>query len=181
MANNEAKFSENQPSKTQKLFIGGQIFLRIVAIVASVASSWLMITSKQVIDIGGIVLDARYSYSPEFKFLAFTNIVVGCFSLLSLLFLVLVVRQGSHPNHYFFLFLHDLGMMSLVVGGCAAATTVGFLGKHGNSHTGWMQICDNFGKFCNRATTSVTISYLNLICLLILTITSASKSRKMEA
>jgi hypothetical protein len=67
MANNEAKFSVNQPLKTQKLFIGVQIFFRIVAIAASVASSWLMITSKQVIDIGGIVLDARYSYSPEFK------------------------------------------------------------------------------------------------------------------
>lgn len=67
MPNNEAKFSVNQPLKTQKLFIGVQIFFRIVAIAASVASSWLMITSKQVIDIGGIVLDARYSYSPEFK------------------------------------------------------------------------------------------------------------------
>ncbi|KAJ6410484.1 hypothetical protein OIU84_007265 [Salix udensis] len=108
MANNEAKFSENQPWKTKKLFFVTQIFSRIVAMAASSASSWLMITSKQVIDIAGIVLDARYSYSPEFKFLAYTNIVAGCFSLLSLLFLVLVARQGSNPTHYFFLFLHDL-------------------------------------------------------------------------
>ncbi|KAB5525189.1 hypothetical protein DKX38_022938 [Salix brachista] len=179
MANNEAKFSKNQPWKTKKLFFVTQIFSRIVAMAASSASSWLMITSKQVIDIAGIVLDARYSYSPEFKFLAYTNIVAGCFSLLSLLFLVLVARQGSNPTHYFFLFLHDLALMSLIIGGCAAATAIGFLGKHGNGHTGWMKICDHFGRFCNTVTVSVILSYLSLICLLILTITSASKSRKM--
>jgi len=70
--------------------------------------------------------------------------------------------------------------MSLVLGGCAAATVIGSLGKYGNSHTGWMQICDHFGKFCKRATTSVAFSYFSLVCLLILTITSASKSRQIQ-
>ncbi|CAK7336793.1 unnamed protein product [Dovyalis caffra] len=163
MANPEGKFSQNQPLKTQKLFIGAQIFFRIVAIAASLVSSGLLITNKQAIDIGGLVLDARYSYSPEFKFLAYANIFVAVFSLLSILFLFLVVRQGSNPTHYFILFLLDLALMSVVIGGCAAATAIGFLGKYGNSHTGWMQICDNFGKFCNRATTSVTFSYLSLV------------------
>lgn len=180
MADIETKFSQNQPLKTQKNFIGAQIFLRIVVIAASFASTWLMLTNKQTIDIGGFVLDANYSYSPEFKFLSYANIVVGAFSFLSLLFLVLVGRRSSNPTYYFILFLHDLALMSLVLGGCAAATVIGSLGKYGNSHTGWMQICDHFGKFCKRATTSVTFSYLSLVCLLILTITSASKSRQIQ-
>ncbi|XP_011042940.1 PREDICTED: CASP-like protein 1F2 isoform X1 [Populus euphratica] len=180
MAEIETKFSQNQPLKTQKIFIGAQIFLRIVVIAASFASTWLMLTNKQTIDIGGFVLDAKYSYSPEFKFLSYANIVVGAFSFLSLLFLVLVGRRSSNPNYYFILFLHDLALMSLVLGGCAAATVIGSLGKNGNSHTGWMQICDHFGKFCKRATTSVTFSYFSLVCLLILTITSASKSRQIQ-
>ncbi|KAJ6418031.1 hypothetical protein OIU84_001423 [Salix udensis] len=179
MADIETKLSQNQPLKTQKIFIGAQIFLRIVVVATSFASTWLMLTNKQIIDIGGF----RNGFeNPLFcRFLSYANIVVGAFSFMSFLFLVLVGRRSSNPTQYFILFLHDLALMCLLIGGCAAATAIGSLGKYGNSHTGWMQICDHFGKFCNRATTSVTFSYFSLICLLILTITSASKSRQIQA
>ena len=68
MADIETKLSQNQPLKTQKIFIGAQIFLRIVVVATSFASTWLMLTNKQIIDIGGFVLDANYKYSPEFKY-----------------------------------------------------------------------------------------------------------------
>jgi uncharacterized protein (TIGR01569 family) len=71
-------------------------------------------------------------------------------------------------------------MMSLVLAGCAAATAEGFIGRYGNSHAGWIPICDHFGKFCNKMTTSVILSYLSLSFLLMLTIISASKSRQIQ-
>lgn len=70
--------------------------------------------------------------------------------------------------------------MSLVLAGCAAATAIGFIGKYGDSHTGWMPICDHFGRFCDRGTISMIFSYLSLVLLLTLTVTSASKSRQIQ-
>ncbi|KAL2515152.1 CASP-like protein [Forsythia ovata] len=39
--------------------------------------------------------------------------------------------------------------------GCSAGIAIGYLGKYGNSHTGWMPICDHFAKYCQRVTISV--------------------------
>lgn len=144
-----------------------------------------------------------------FRFLAFANAVVSACCLVSLVLVFLLHLQGSNPNHYFFLFLHDLVcmlknwfyydeyisqalsltwlscwvlqfMMCLVLGGCSAATAIGFVGQYGNSHTGWTPICDHFGKFCHRVSKSVILSYLSVISLLILVISSAIKSRQIQ-
>jgi hypothetical protein len=87
MADIETKSSQNQPLKTQNIFIGAQIFLRIVVIAASFASTWLMLTNKQTIDIGGFALDANYSYSPEFKYDELRNLLSFSFFLFAIYFL----------------------------------------------------------------------------------------------
>ncbi|PRQ16889.1 putative casparian strip membrane protein [Rosa chinensis] len=180
MATIEAKaLQPNPPVRTQKLFLGAQICLRTVAMATTLAATWIMITSKQSTEIVGIAFDARYSYSSAFKFLAFANAVVSACCLVSLLLVFLLHLQGSNPNHYFLLFLHDLFIMCLVLAGCAAATAIGFVGRYGNSHTGWTPICDHFGKFCHRVLISVILSYLSLIILLMLTVSSAIKSRQI--
>ncbi|KAH7578527.1 hypothetical protein ACOSP7_000163 [Xanthoceras sorbifolium] len=175
MENTEAA----NPMKTQKLFHLAQICLRISAIATTLAATSVMVTSRQSIAIFGTTFDARYSYSSAFKFFAFANAIACAFSVLSLLYVLILCRQGSNPSHYFFLFLHDLLMMSLVLASCAAATAVGYIGKFGNNHIGWVAICDQFGKFCNRVTISVILSYLSVMFLLVLTIGNASRSRQV--
>lgn len=71
-------------------------------------------------------------------------------------------------------------MMILVLAGCAAATAEGYIGRYGNSHSGWTPICDNFGKFCNKMMSSVILSYLSVSFLVMLTITSVNKSRLIQ-
>ncbi|KAL9422771.1 hypothetical protein AB3S75_034949 [Citrus x aurantiifolia] len=165
----------HQPLKYQKRFHVAQICLRILAIATALAATWVILTSKQHLVIFGIPFDARYSYSSAFKFFAFANVAASAFSLLSLLYLLIV------PANYFLLFLHDLFTMSLLLAGCAAATAVGYIGRYGNEHIGWMAICEQFGKFCNKVTASVILSYLSFLCLLVLTIISASRSRQFQA
>lgn len=67
--------------------------------------------------------------------------------------------------------------MTLLMAGCAAATAIGYVGKYGNSHTGWMAICDHFSKFCNKLILSIMLSYLSFFFYLCLTIISANRSR----
>ncbi|KAF3438513.1 hypothetical protein FNV43_RR21275 [Rhamnella rubrinervis] len=179
MSTIESKFQTNPPLKIQKVFLGAQICLRILVTASTLAATWIIITSKQSTQIIGMTFDVRYSYSTAFKFFALANAIVCVFSVLSLILVLLLRHQCSNPANYFFLFLHDLFMVSLVLAGCAAATAIGYVGRYGNSHSGWSPICDHFGNFCKRVTNSVIFSYLAVLFLLMLTIMSVSKSRQI--
>ncbi|KAG4185679.1 hypothetical protein ERO13_A09G247650v2 [Gossypium hirsutum] len=122
--------------------------------------------------------DARYSYSPAFKFFAYANAIAFGFSLMSLFFLFFA-RHALTATIYFFFFLHDLMMMSLVLSGLAAGTVIGMVARDGNGHTGWLKICDRFEKFCDKVTVSMALSYVAVVCLLVLTVMSAGKSRQI--
>lgn len=56
------------PLKTHKLFFLSQISLRVFAAAATLAAAWIMLTAKQTSVVFGIQLDARYSYTPAFKY-----------------------------------------------------------------------------------------------------------------
>ncbi|XVF11459.1 hypothetical protein REPUB_Repub08aG0029400 [Reevesia pubescens] len=176
----EARFPENPPLKTHKLVLGTQICLRIVAIATALAATYIVVTSKETVLVFGMSFDARYSYSPAFKFFAFANAFACGFTLLSLFFVFFFGRNGLTPTNFFLLFLHDLFMMSLVLSGVAAGTAIGYVGRYGNRHAGWFPICDHVKKYCHKVTISMILSYLSLVCLLVLTIISASKSRQIK-
>ncbi|GFZ08020.1 hypothetical protein Acr_19g0009570 [Actinidia rufa] len=174
----EAKTMQNPPLKTHKYSLGCQICLRLLASVASLAAVWIMRTSNQSLVLYGIHMDAKYSYSSAFKFFAVANLIACSFSVKSLFAAVILARKCSNPNKFFYLFLHDLIVMTLVMAACAAATAIGVVARNGNVHTGWIAICDNFVRFCHRITISVTLSYVSFVLYLLLTIISANKARK---
>ncbi|KAK4410738.1 CASP-like protein 1F1 [Sesamum angolense] len=181
MAINFDKSLHTPPSKTQKLLFATQVFLRLLAIAATSAAACVMLTTSQTTVVYGIQVDARYSYSSAFKFLAYANVVASVCSLLSLFLAFLLTKTALHSTHFFYFFLHDLTMTVLLIAGCSAATAIAYVGKYGNTHTGWMPICDNFGKFCNRIITSGFLSYVGFAVYLILTIISAKKSQQLGA
>ncbi|KAA0057743.1 CASP-like protein 1F2 [Cucumis melo var. makuwa] len=167
---------DHQPIITN-LHLCSQIILRVLVISSTLAATWIILTAKQSVLVFGIPFDARYNYSSAFEFFAFANAIASAFCFLSLCFLIFSSTRPSSstpPNFYilFFFRLHDLLMMGLVLSGCSAATAIGYVGKYGNTHAGWSPICNHFPSFCNRVTASIAISYLSVICLLILTILS---------
>ncbi|CAN4100612.1 unnamed protein product [Withania somnifera] len=178
MENLGAKNSQNPPLKSHKCLLGTQILLRILAIAFTLAAALMMITSKQTVSLYGIQMDARYSYSSSFKFFAIANMIGCALSIFSLLLASVIGHKNLGPRIYFFLFLHDLIMMGLLLAGCAAATAIGYVGKYGSSHTGWIPICDHVDKFCHKVTRSIMLSYIAVIIYLCLTIISANQSRK---
>ncbi|XP_049349451.1 CASP-like protein 1F1 [Solanum verrucosum] len=172
----EVKIKHNPSPKTQKVMLIFQIILRILGFAFCLGAVWRIMTSKQVLFLG---LDARYTYSPSMKFFAYANII-GCTSSVVSLFLVLICcyKKHLHSNKYFFyLFLHDLFVFGLLVAGCAAATSIGYVGKYGQKHSGWNPICTFVPKFCHKATLSLILSYIAIIFYLCLTIISANQSR----
>ncbi|KAL4584706.1 hypothetical protein LXL04_009314 [Taraxacum kok-saghyz] len=180
--NNSATVSKTRsnPSPITHLsFVASQIWLRIIAAATSIAAAFLMFNSRQSKVLFGTDLDARYTYIPSFKFFTIMNVVAAVLALLSLLPVFSLGRKLSNSVNYFFLFIHDLILTSLMVGGFGAATAVAQVGKYGNSHAGWMPICDNFGKFCHKVMASLILSIISIICFLLLTVISANKARQV--
>ncbi|KAK4395554.1 CASP-like protein 1F1 [Sesamum angolense] len=168
------------PPKSQKLFILTQIPLRILAAAVTLAATSITLTNKQTAVIYGIQIDARYSYSPALKFFAYANLIACAFAVLSL-FLALILRNKAvDSTYYFYMFLHDLVMTILLMAGCAAATAVGYVGKYGDRHAGWMAVCGYFEEFCNRGTAASSLSYFGFLFYFILTVVSANRSRHFQ-
>ncbi|KAI3417955.1 CASP-like protein [Psidium guajava] len=161
--------------KSRKRFLIAQASLRVLAFVSALIALSVMLTSDESIVLFGINFRAHYSYASAFRFLLGADAVVCGFSLLSLILLRLVSRSGSNPRNYFFLFLHDLAMMVLMISACAAGTAIGYVGRYGEEKMGWVALCNRVTRFCNQVSVSVVFSYLAFFCYLALTITFVHK------
>ncbi|XP_042497837.1 CASP-like protein 1F1 isoform X1 [Macadamia integrifolia] len=160
--------SSTKPRGEKSLMIA-QVSLRSLVIICTLAASCLIFTSKQTTIVYGIPFDASYSYEPAFQFFGIANVAVCVLCLLSLG----TVFFLSHRLANFFLFLHDLVVLTVLMAACAGSTAVGQIGRNGNTHSSWMPICDHFAKFCTRVATSVAFSYLAVLMFFALTVLSA--------
>ncbi|KAL9243376.1 hypothetical protein vseg_017270 [Gypsophila vaccaria] len=154
-----------------------QIGLRTFALGTSIAASCLTFTCKETALVFDVPMDAKYSYVSAFKFYAYATAIASAFALLSLI-LTLFLRWKAtlHGNIHFLFFMHDLVMTILLVGACAGATALGYVGEYGNDHAGWVPICDNFHAFCHKAMLAILFGYLSFFCYFALTVISATKS-----
>ncbi|KAL5717432.1 hypothetical protein ACHQM5_010433 [Ranunculus cassubicifolius] len=169
----------NQPPTSQKWFLLSQVLMRALGIVATLISTVLMATDKQTISFFGIQMDAKYNYSSALKFYVAANSAASFLSILSLAVLVYYVAlpKPSHcRNKFHIIFLLDLFVVVCLVTGSSAASTIAYLGKYGNSHAGWMAICDHFGKWCNKILASLLASYTAAFLFLILTVWTSWKA-----
>lgn len=64
---------------------------------------------------------------------------------------------------------------AMVISATSAATAIGLVARDGHNYLGWMAICGDFVKFCNKMTVAVILSYFSFVLYLLLTIISAKK------
>ncbi|KAJ7971723.1 CASP-like protein [Quillaja saponaria] len=161
----------------QKTFFIAQFILRFLAIIFTVTSISVMVTSRQSVKIFGFNIEARFYYSSANKFLVGVEAVVCAFSVLTLVLVLyyLLRRGGFQPRSYFFLFMHDMVMMLLMISGCVAATSIGYVGRYGEEHMYWQPVCNHVGRFCNKILVAVVLSYLAFLAYLALTSLTAYK------
>ncbi|KAK4757125.1 hypothetical protein SAY87_007252 [Trapa incisa] len=172
-SNSSAFFSPS--SWPQRSFFVAQSALRALAAASTLVALSVMVTSKETVTVFGIRVEARYNYSSAFRFLLGVDSVACGFSLLSLMFICHLSRFQPNFRSYFFLFLHDLVIMVLMISGCSAASAIGYVGRYGEERTGWLAVCDQVAKFCNRTLASIILSYLAFFCYFALSIISAHK------
>ncbi|WVZ07646.1 hypothetical protein V8G54_020992 [Vigna mungo] len=160
-----------QQRKTTKILMAQNI-LRLLPTLLSAASVAITVTNSQTVFIFALRFEAHFYYSPSLKFFVAANSLVAAISFLTLIANCLIKRQPS-PKYNFFLLFHDIVMTVVLIGGCAAATSIGYVGQFGEKHVGWQPICDHVTKFCRRNLVSLLLSYFAFIAYFALTILSA--------
>ncbi|KAL5860760.1 hypothetical protein ACOSQ4_002056 [Xanthoceras sorbifolium] len=166
----------------ERSFFMAQILIRVLATAFTLAAISVMLTSTQSAMVFGYNFVVHYSDISAMRFLVGADIVACIFSVLSLLCVFLLSRSGSDLKNIFFLFLHDMVVMVLLISGCAAAIAIGYVSKYGEEKAGWMAVCENVPKFCSRVLVSIVLSVLAFVCFMTLAIMSSSKlmSRPIE-
>lgn len=51
----------------------------------------------------------------------------------------------------------------LLTAAVSAAAAIGYVGKKGNSHTGWLPVCNQFPKFCNHVTGALVLGFCGVL------------------
>ncbi|KAL1539919.1 CASP-like protein 1F2 [Salvia divinorum] len=156
-------------------FYFAELALRALVIAFSVAGAVTMVTSKETVTLFGITVNATYTYSSSFRYKVAADSAICCLTVLSVIIVISLSRAKSNPKNYFYLLLLDMVSLVVSVSGCSAATAIGFVGRFGQSQTGWAAICDQVGRFCDEVMASIVISFVTVICLFLLTIMSACK------
>ncbi|KAK2665975.1 hypothetical protein Ddye_004549 [Dipteronia dyeriana] len=83
-------------------------------------------TSTQSISLFGYNLVVHYSDTSAMRYLFGTDIVACVCSVLSLICVFLLSRSGSYLKHSFYLLLHDMVIMVLLMSVCAAAIAIAY-------------------------------------------------------
>ncbi|XP_047309802.1 CASP-like protein 1F2 [Impatiens glandulifera] len=152
------------------------IVLRLVTLITSFTSAIIIFKNNETTDTFGFPMSIKYSDDTNFKFFAYANMIVACFSAIALiLFVVVASRKSIKPIVVFFFFLHDLIMLMLVTAACAVATSIGYEGKHGNTKAGWMAICPYVPNYCRKGTMAGAISYICLVNYFLLSVMYAKQ------
>ncbi|PQP94441.1 CASP-like protein 1F2 [Prunus yedoensis var. nudiflora] len=144
----------SSPRQQRMSLLLAQATLRISAIVFTLIAISVIVTNAQSVIVFGLKFEAHYTNSTAFKFLVGANAV-------------------QQLKNYFFLLLHDVVMMVLIISGCAAATAIGYVGRYGEKKMTWQPTCGYVSKYCNRMSISLAFSYLAFFAYLLLTFTSA--------
>ncbi|KAL2922800.1 CASP-like protein 1E1, partial [Bienertia sinuspersici] len=105
------------------------------------------------------------------------NSIACAFAAISLA-LAFTTKGGGKGVSRLIIIAIDLIMVALLFSSIGAGGAVGMIGAEGNSHLRWNKVCNVYGKFCHKVTTSLGLSLLGAIVFLLLVFLSAIKLHK---
>ncbi|KAK1277937.1 hypothetical protein QJS04_geneDACA020136 [Acorus gramineus] len=112
---------------------------------------------------------AKFTHSPAFIYFIAATSLVGLYCIITIIASVLAKLKPSPPIYLLFhLAFLDALMAGILASAGGAAASVAYLGLKGNSHVGWLKICNTYTKFCRHIGSSVIISLGGSVTLVLL-------------
>lgn len=149
------------------------LVLRVIAMVATIVAVVVMVTSHDSANVLGLTFQAKYNNSPTLKYFVIVSIITTVYSLAALF---VPPKKLWRPVLVF-----DLIVTSFLISSFSAAVGVGQLGKEGNSHAGWLPICDQVPKFCNHVSAALIAGFVAVIIYFMLLLYSLNNVLNLVA
>ncbi|XP_065864463.1 CASP-like protein 1B1 [Euphorbia lathyris] len=157
------------------------IVLRIVALTATATATFVMALNKQtksfvVATVATTpitaTLTAKFQDTPAFVLFVIANAMGSFHNLLMIGVEVFGSKLDYKGLRAVTISIFDMLTVATISGGVNAAVFMAELGKNGNSHANWNQICDKFGTYCDHGAAAIAASFVALLLMLIITIIS---------
>ncbi|BAT88147.1 CASP-like protein 2A2 [Vigna umbellata] len=146
-----------------------ETFLRLLPVALCVSALVLMLKNSQQNQYGSV----DYTDLGAFKYLVHANGICAGYSLFSAV-IAAMPRPSTMPRAWTF-FLLDQVLTYIVLAAGAVSTEVLYLAENGNTATTWSSACGSFGRFCNKVTASITITFVAVLCYVLLSLISSYK------
>ncbi|XP_054817878.1 CASP-like protein 2A2 [Prosopis cineraria] len=146
-----------------------ETFLRLLPIGLSVAALVLMLNDSQANDYGSL----DYTDLGAFRYLVHANGICAGYSLISAA--IVAMPRPSTMSRAWTFFLLDQLLTYIILGAGSVSTEALYLAEKGNDSTLWSSACGYFGRFCHKATASVAITFLAVVCYALLSLISSYK------
>ncbi|OMO65160.1 hypothetical protein COLO4_31477 [Corchorus olitorius] len=141
------------------------ILLRLLALGACISATVVMITSHDSADVLNMKFSAKYTNTPTFKYYVIAEAIAAGYSLI-------VLFLSSKSLCWRLIVILDVVMAMLLTSSISAALAIAQVGKKGNSHAGWLPVCDQVPKFCDHVTGSLVSGFVAAIVYLVLNLYS---------
>ncbi|KAK6929791.1 Casparian strip membrane protein domain [Dillenia turbinata] len=144
-----------------------ETLFRLLPVALSLASLVIMFKNSQSNDFGSL----SYSDLGAFRYLVHANGICAGYSLLSAIYAALP-RPSILPRAWT-LFIFDQVLTYAILAAGAASTEVVYLAYKGDEAVTWSDACSSFSGFCHKATASVAITFVCVICYGLLSLVSS--------
>ncbi|CAJ1936472.1 unnamed protein product [Sphenostylis stenocarpa] len=141
------------------------LFLRFLAIGATLAAVIVMVTSHDSSQVLNLTFTAKYSNEQAFKFFVIAEAIACGYSLILLL-------TFSQTSLWRLVLILDVVIAMLLSSSVSAAVAIAHVGKKGNTHAGWLPICGQVPKFCNHVTGALVAGFSAAIIYFLLIFSS---------
>ncbi|KAL3508912.1 hypothetical protein ACH5RR_028313 [Cinchona calisaya] len=135
-----------------------ETLLRLLPVTLSVVALVIMLKDSQANEFGSL----SYSDLGAFRYLVHANGICAGYSLLSAI--VVAVPRPSTLSRAWIFFLLDQILTYAILAAGAVSTEVVYLAYKGDEAVTWSQACGSFNGFCRKATASVAITFIAMLC-----------------
>ncbi|PWA60218.1 hypothetical protein CTI12_AA387340 [Artemisia annua] len=144
-----------------------ETLLRLFPVGLCVAALVVMLKDSESNEYGAL----SYTNITAFRFLVHANGICAGYSLLSAAYTAMP-RPITMPRAWTF-FLLDQVLTYLILAAGAVAAEVAFLTYKGDVAVTWSEVCGTYGHFCRQATASIIITFMVVLCYVLLSLISS--------
>ncbi|KDP40020.1 hypothetical protein JCGZ_02018 [Jatropha curcas] len=151
------------------------VALRVLLFAATLTAVVVMSTAKQTEDASvpglpfRVPVEAKFNHSPAFIYLVAALSVACLYSIITTLASLGVIAKPIYATQFLLYYtIWDVVLLGIVAAATGTAGGVAYIGLKGNSHTGWIKICNVYDKFCRHVGSAVGLSLFASILLVLL-------------